>query len=57
MTQAADAGTAEVLAVGRGHDAEPAVTETAAVIARLVGAEVRGVQLAAGLSPEQAAGR
>ena len=55
MTQAADAGTAEVLAVGRGHDAEPAVTETAAVIARLVGAEVRGVQLAAGLSPEQAA--
>jgi hypothetical protein len=55
MTQAADTGTAEVLAVVRGHDTEPAVTKSAAVIARLIGADVREVRLAAGLSPEQAA--
>ena len=55
MTQAADAGTAEVLAVVRGKDTEPAVAESAAMIARLVGADVREVRLAAGLSPERAA--
>ena len=57
MTQAADAGTAEVLAVVRSHDSEPSVTEAAAVIARLVGADVREVTLAAGLSPERPHGR
>jgi hypothetical protein len=55
MTQAADASTAEVLAVVRGKDTEPAVTESAAVIARLIGADVREVRLTARLSPEQAA--
>jgi hypothetical protein len=55
MTQAADAGTAEVLAVVRNHNAYPAVTEAAAMIARLIGVGVREVRLAAGLSPERAA--
>jgi hypothetical protein len=54
MTTTQTAGTAEVLAVlGHGHD-EP-VTETAAVIARLAGGQVRPLRPAADLSPGRAA--
>jgi len=55
MTQAGDGGAAEVLAILRSHDAGPPVTETAAMIAQLVGAEVREIRLAADLSPQRAA--
>ncbi len=54
MTAIQAAGTAEVLAVlGRGD--EVAVTQTAEVIARLVGGQVRPLRLAADLSPGRAA--
>ncbi len=54
MTSIEPAGLTDVLAI-LGHDeAGPPVTETAAVIARLVGGEVRQVRLAAGLSPQEA---
>jgi nucleotide-binding universal stress UspA family protein len=56
MTTTQAAGTAEVLAVlGRG--AEGPVTQTAEVIARLAGGQVRPLRLAADLSPGRAARR
>jgi hypothetical protein len=55
MAQATDTGMKQVLAVVRNHNAEAAVTEAAAVIARLIHADVQGVRLAADLSPERAA--
>ena len=51
------ADVAEVLAVLGNHDAEPSVTETVALIARLAGGEVRALRLAADLSPRRAAGQ
>ena len=54
MTTAQAGGTAEVLAVlGRGD--EGPVTQTAGVIARLAGGQVRPLRLAADLSPGRAA--
>jgi hypothetical protein len=54
MTTLQAAGTAEVLAVlGRGDEAT--VTQTAEVIARLAGGQVRPLRLAADLSPGRAA--
>jgi nucleotide-binding universal stress UspA family protein len=54
MTTIQAAGTAEVLAVpGRGDDGP--VTQTAEVIARLAGGQVRLLRLAADLSPGRAA--
>ena len=55
MTTIEPAGVTEVLAILHHDEAGPRVTETAAVIARLAGGEVRPVHLAAGLSPQQAA--
>jgi hypothetical protein len=55
MTTIEPAGAAEVLAILGHGEAGPPVAETAAVIARLAGGEVRQVRLAAGLSPQQAA--
>jgi nucleotide-binding universal stress UspA family protein len=46
----------EVLAVEGGRDTGLPVDRTAEVIARLVGGEVRPLRLAAGLSPDHAAG-
>jgi len=57
MTEAATAGPADVLAVIGPPDTAVPVAETAAVIARLTGGDVRELRLAAGLSPEHAAGR
>ena len=55
MTKIRPAGAVEVLAILGHGEAGPPVTETAAVIARLAGGEVRQVRLAADLSPQQAA--
>ena len=55
MTTIEPAGVAEVLAILGHGEPEPPVAQTAAVIARLDGGEVRQVRLAAGLSPQQAA--
>jgi hypothetical protein len=55
MAQAPDTGMKQVLAVVRNHNPEAAVAEAAAVIARLIHADVREVRLAADLSPERAA--
>ena len=54
MTTVQAAGTAEVLAV-LGRDGEGSVTQTAEVIARLAGGQVRPLRLAADLSGERAA--
>ena len=54
MTTIEPAGAGEVLAIlGHGEEGPP-VAETAAVIARLAGGEVRQVRLAPDLSPQQA---
>jgi len=55
MTTIEPAGVAEVLAILGHGGPEPPVAQTAALIARLVGGEVRQVRLAADLSPQQAA--
>jgi hypothetical protein len=55
MTAMETAGPAEVLAVLEHRDAVTSVEGMAAVIARLVGGEVRQVRLSADLSPQQAA--
>jgi len=57
MTKIEPAGMAEILAILGHGEAGPPVTETAAVIARLAGGEVRQVRLAGDLSPRQAAGQ
>jgi Universal stress protein family len=56
MTTIQAAGTAEVLAV-LGHGDEEPVTQTAEVIARLVGGQVRLLRLPGDLSPGRAAGQ
>lgn len=56
MTTMQAAGTAEVLAVLGQRDEEP-VTQTAEVIARLVGGQVRLLRLPGDLSPGRAAGQ
>jgi nucleotide-binding universal stress UspA family protein len=56
MTTIQAAGTAEVLAV-LGHGDEEPVTQTAEVIARLVGGQVRLLRLPGDLSPGCAAGQ
>ena len=56
MTTIQAAGTAEVLAV-LGHGDEEPVTQTAEVIARLVGGQVRPLRLPGDLSPGRAAGQ
>jgi Universal stress protein family len=56
MTTIQAAGTAEVLAVP-GHGDEEPVTQTAEVIARLVGGQVRLLRLPGDLSPGRAAGQ
>jgi len=57
MTTIEPAGIAEVLAILGHGEPEPPVAQTAAVIARLAGGEVRPLRLPAGLSPQQAARR
>ena len=57
MTAMKTADPAEVLAVLEHRDAVTSVERMAAVIARLVGGEVRQVRLSADLSPQQAAGQ
>jgi hypothetical protein len=56
MTTIQAAGTAEVLAV-LGHGDEEPVTQTAEVIARLAGGQVRLLRLPGDLSPGRAAGQ
>jgi hypothetical protein len=56
MTTIQAAGTAEVLAV-LGHGDEEPVTQTAEVIARLAGGQVRLLRLPGDLSPGPAAGQ
>jgi len=54
MTTTEAAGAAEVLAI-LGHGYDGPVTQTAEVIARLAGGQVRPLRLAADLSPQRAA--
>jgi hypothetical protein len=55
VTESENIGRTEVLTVLRGYDAEPPVSETAEVVARLVGAGIRKISLAGAHSPQRAA--